>query len=556
MAAMPSRGACTTIDFSPSGPDPAGTAREPTVPVVDPLVAGEGGCAAVNSGTSTDVTSRWAAAEHPFVYEINTWPWLDGLSAGADRRVELGCVPEARWDAIAELGFDAVWLMGVWTRSPAGVAVALSNPTLCAGFEEALPGYGPEDVVGSPYCVRDYVVDPHLGGPEGLTAARDALARRGLGLILDFVPNHVAPDHPWTSTRPGLLLQGSAEELVNEPGSFIEVGGRVLALGRDPFFPAWPDVVQLNAFSPELRAAVVETLRAIADQCDGVRCDMAMLVMNDTFSKTWGDRGGDRPGDDYWPTVIPAVHETHPDFRFLAEAYWDLEWELQQQGLDFCYDKRLYDRLIHEDGEQVRLHLLADHSYQDRLVRFVENHDEPRAASILDPAREKAAAVTTLTQTGARLVHDGQIEGRKVHLPMFLGRFPAEPSDGELVTFYETLLTALTDATFRTGQWQLCERSGWPGNETAENLVAWSWEGATRWLVVVNLSDAAATGHVRVPWDDVRGHQWRLLDPTHDTAFERAGDDLRDGLYVELGPWDWHLLRIEPAPDADGQESR
>ena len=120
----------------------------------------------------------------------------------------------------------------------------------------------------------------------------------------------------------------------------------MLALGRDPFFPAWPDVVQLNAFSPELRAAVVETLRAIADQCDGVRCDMAMLVMNDTFAKTWDDRGGERPADDYWPTVISAVRQTHPDFRFLAEAYWDLEWELQQQGLDFCYDKRLYDRLM------------------------------------------------------------------------------------------------------------------------------------------------------------------------------------------------------------------
>ena len=408
-----------------------------------------------------------ARAAHPFVYEINTWPWLDGLSAGEGRCVDLGSVAEARWDAIADLGFDAVWLMGVWTRSPAGVAVAMSNPTLCASFAEALPGYGPEDVVGSPYCVRDYVVDPHLGGPAGLTAARDALAQRGLGLILDFVPNHVAPDHPWTRTRPDLLLQGSPEELANEPESFIEVGGRVLALGRDPFFPAWPDVVQLNAFSPELRAAVVETLRAIADQCDGVRCDMAMLVMNDTFAKTWDDRGGERPADDYWPTVISAVHQTHPDFRFLAEAYWDLEWELQQQGLDFCYDKRLYDRLINEDAEQVRLHLLADGSYQDRLVRFIENHDEPRAASILDPAREKAAAVATLTQTGARLVHDGQIEGRKVHLPMFLGRFPAEPASSELVTFYDTLLTALKDPTFRTGQWQLCERSGWPGNDTA-----------------------------------------------------------------------------------------
>ena len=311
-------------------------------------------------------------------------------------------------------------------------------------------------------------------------------------------------------------------------------------------------MVQLNAFSPELRAAVVETLRSIAEQCDGVRCDMAMLVMNDTFSRTWGDRGGERPADDFWPTVIPAVRRTHPDFRFLAEAYWDLEWALQQQGLDFCYDKRLYDRLIDGSGEPVRLHLLADRDYQNRLVRFIENHDEPRAASILEPAREKAAAVATLTQTGARLVHDGQIEGRRVHLPMFLGRFPDEPIDIGLATFYETLLTALEDPTFRTGSWQLCERSGWPGNESFQDLVAWSWDGATRWLVVVNLSGAVASGHVRAPWDDVRAHRWRLVDPTHDTIFERTGDDLRDGLYVELAPWEWHLMRLDPAPDATG----
>jgi hypothetical protein len=233
----------------------------------------------------------------------------------------------------------------------------------------------------------------------------------------------------------------------------------------------------------------------------------------------------------------------------VAEAYWDLEWALQQQGFDFCYDKRLYDRLVHESAEQVRLHLLAGDSYQTHLVRFIENHDEPRAASVFEPARERAAAVATLTQTGARLVHEGQLEGRKVHLPMFLARFPAEPGDPALESFYESLLSALSDRTFRRGQWRLCERSGWPGNDSAENLVTWCWDGDTRWLVVVNLSDATATGHVRTPWEDARGHQWRLVDPTHGATFDRTGDDLCDGLYVQLAPWDWHLFRVEPTSE-------
>ncbi|MFF0815836.1 alpha-amylase [Rhodococcus sp. NPDC003318] len=489
--------------------------------------------------------SRWAAADHPFVYEINTWPWLAGLSEGSGRRIDLASVPDAEWDAIAAAGYDAVWLMGVWERSPAGVAVALANPGLVDDFRAALPDYVPGDVVGSPYCVRDYRVDPILGGPAGLAAARAALARRGVGLVLDFVPNHVAPDHPWTRSHPEYFVRGTADDLGAEPAAFLEVAGSVLARGRDPYFPPWPDVVQLDAFSPALRSAVVDTLRSVADRCDGVRCDMAMLMTNDTFARTWGSRVGDPPGDEYWTTVIAAVHATHPGFTFIAEAYWDLEWSLQQQGFDFCYDKRLYDRLRSGDAAAVRAHLRGDPVYQRRLVRFVENHDEPRAASVFGREKQKAVTVAALTQPGARLVHHGQPAGRTVRLPVFLGRFPTEETDADLAAFHRVLLEALADSAFRTGTHRLCELSGWPGNETVADLAAWCWDGDRRWVVVVNLGDREACAHVRVPWTDVRGRGFRLVDPTRDLAYERSGDDLSDGLYVELGPWQWHLFRVD-----------
>jgi hypothetical protein len=156
---------------------------------------------------------------------------------------------------------------------------------------------------------------------------------------------------------------------------------------------------------------VIETLKQIADQCDGVRCDMAMLVMNDIFGRTWNERAGPAPSTEYWPTVISAVRVAYPGFLFLAEAYWDLEWSLQQQGFNYCYDKRLYDRILQGPAEQVRLHLLADDDYQHRLVRFVENHDEPRAASAFGATRSQVAAVAALTQCGARLLHNGQLQG-------------------------------------------------------------------------------------------------------------------------------------------------
>ena len=447
--------------------------------------------------------------------------------------------------------------MGVWERSPAGIAIALANDGLMDSFRRALPDF---DGRG---CGRLAVLHPELlrrRAPGWAGRARRRAGRRspsgGSRLILDFVPNHVAPDHPWTAAHPGYFVRGSDDDLARDPASFVRVGGSVLANGRDPYFPAWPDVVQLNAFSADLRGAVIETVTSIASQCDGVRCDMAMLTMNDTFERTWGDRGGPRPDADYWPTVIPAVRSAFPDFVFIAEAYWDLEWALQQQGFDYCYDKRLYDRLVHDGAEQVRGHLTADIAYQEALVRFIENHDEPRAAATFPGPKARAAAVAALTQTGARLVHEGQLEGRTVQLPVFLARRPDEPVDPELKAFYERLLTALADPVFRVGEWELAGCAGWEGNDTWQSLVAWGWRGESRRLVVVNLGDAPASGHVSLPWDELRGHAWRLDDPTTGEHYERSGDDLVNGLYVALDPWGWNLFTLTPiAPTEDASDA-
>jgi hypothetical protein len=485
--------------------------------------------------------------KHPLIYEINTVVWLRELGDAAGRPVTLATVPAAAWDGIAALGFDAVWLMGAWERSPAGRRVALANPGLLADFRRALPDWTEADVVGSAYCIRRYVVDAALGGPAGLTAARRELARRGLRLILDFVPNHVAPDHPWVQERPECFVRGSEEDARRDPASFLEVEGEVIACGRDPYFPAWPDVLQLNAFAPALRRAAIETLLDLASQCDGVRCDMAMLLMNDVFSRTWGGRVGPPPAADYWPEVIGAVRRERPDFRFIAEAYWDLEWALQQQGFDFCYDKRLYDRLEHRGAETVRLHLLADMPYQERLVRFVENHDEPRAAATFGPEQARAAAVTFATLPGARLFHEGQLEGRRVRLPVFLARRPAEPADGALVAFYRALLAALRTPALREGSWRLLERTGWPDNAVFENIVAWCWEkSGERFVVVVNLGAEPAQARVRFPWTDLDGRRLCLADAMSGGVYERDGGELVDpGLYVALPAWEFHLLAVE-----------
>ncbi|MBP1622920.1 MAG: alpha amylase, catalytic region [Acidobacteria bacterium] len=481
--------------------------------------------------------------KHPVIYEINTWVWIDELSRKYNRPITLAKVPPEEWDYLSAFGFDALWFMGVWERSPAGTAIANQNKSLLEDFRRALPDFRPEDNVGSPYCVRQYVVDEHLGGRTGLAVARSELAKRGLKLIVDFVPNHVAPDHPWVTRHPDYFIQGSADDARNDPASFVEAGGRIFACGRDPYFPAWPDVLQLNAFQPELRQAVIETLSDAASQSDGVRCDMAMLLLNHVFERTWGRRAGQRPASEYWADVISAINKSHPDFLFMAEAYWDLEWELQQLGFDFCYDKRLYDRLEHDSAESVRLHLSADLAYQKKLVRFIENHDEPRALSVFSPGKERAAAVTIATIPGAKLFHEGQFEGRKVRLPVFLSRRPAEPAEPAMQAFYPTLLSASRELA-RDGEWQLCERTGWPDNASYQNLVAWCWRDAGKHqLTVVNLSNSAAQGEVHLPWDELAGKSWQVTDLFSGQTYERNGDGMRNpGLYVDLPPWGFHVL--------------
>lgn len=484
--------------------------------------------------------------KHPVIYEINTWVWLGELERRHGRPVNLGSVPAEEWEAVALHGVDAVWLMGVWERSPAGIAISLRNEGLLADFTRALPDFSPADNVGSPYCVRGYQVDERLGGPSGLASARRALVEHGLRLILDFVPNHVAPDHPWVREHPEYFVRGEASDVESEPASFMELQGRVFACGRDPFFPAWPDVLQLNAFDPGLRKAARETVLDIAGQCDGVRCDMAMLMLSDVFGRTWGQRAGARPDEDYWRALIPAVKAEWPEFRFLAEAYWDLEWELQQQGFDACYDKRLYDRMEHEGAESVRGHLLADAAYQDGMVRFIENHDEPRAAEAFPGDRGRAAAVAIMTLPGFRLLHEGQFEGRRTRLPVFLARRPEEPADQGLADFYGRLLRATSRDAFRNGSWRLCEGSGWPDNRSCRNILAWCWDGdGQRFVTVVNFSSERSQARIQLPWENLRGRRWRLNDPLAGESFDRSGDEmLEGGLFVDLGPWRFHLFEV------------
>jgi hypothetical protein len=237
-----------------------------------------------------------------------------------------------------------VWFLGVWQTGAAGRKVSLENAEWRREFQELLRDFSDKDVCGSCFAVQSYTVHSDFGGNSALQRLRLRLRQRGMRLMLDFVPNHTAPDHIWVQEHPEYYVRGTDEQLAREPQNYTRVASRggplVLAFGRDPYFAGWPDTLQLNYANSDLWEARVSELENIATMCDGVRCDMAMLIVPEVFERTWGLRPAP-----FWPDAIRRVHARNPDFRFMAEVYWDMEWMLQQQGFDYTYDKRLYDRL-------------------------------------------------------------------------------------------------------------------------------------------------------------------------------------------------------------------
>ena len=308
--------------------------------------------------------------------------------------------------------------------------------------------------------------------------------------MLDFVPNHTGLDHPWVEDHPEYYVAGSELDLARAPGNYHRIwragGDLILAHGRDPYFPGWPDTLQLDYGNPATQEAMLAELMKIAGQCDGVRCDMAMLILPDVFQRTWGIHA-----EPFWPRATQAVRERFPGFCFMAEVYWDLEWTLQQQGFDYTYDKRLYDRLRDGPGSAGAGPLQGGTRLSGQARPLP---GEPRRAAGGRRFRARvheAAAVITFLSPGLRFLHQGQLEGRRKRISPHLRRGPDEVVDQRLSRFYRRLIDVLCRPVVRQGRWQLVEGSAaWEGNGTWDCFVAFAWEAAgdQRLLVAVNFA--------------------------------------------------------------------
>lgn len=487
---------------------------------------------------------------NPSIYEINTRIWIKRF-ASLNEKATLENIPSSYWDDFVKKGFDYVWLMGIWKTCDSVIDKYCFEEGLVKSYDRALKGWKHEDIIGSPYAVDVYEPNTKIGSLKSLLELKSQLNKKGIKLILDFVPNHFSADSSVVKSNPDVFLEVDIDTFKKDPYTFyqpVKNENKYFAHGRDPFFPAWQDTAQVNFFSKDARNFLTETLIDLTKICDGVRCDMAMLALNNVFNNTWGGillgNGFDFPKTEFWQDVIAAVKKERNDFIFIAEAYWDLEWKLQQLGFDCTYDKSLTDRLKMGSAKDVHDHLLANADYQKKSVRFIENHDEERAATVFGKEKSKAAAVIISTIQGMHFYHDGQFEGKRIKIPVQLGREPEDPPLIGMKDFYDKLLSITSHEIFKRGKWGLLTPgTSYNNNKSFENLLAWIWtfrEGKR--IVVVNYSDTVSTCRLKL---DVRGYREEFLikDLLNDQNYTRSAEEVfHQGLYIELKPYQAHIL--------------
>ena len=196
----------------------------------------------------------------------------------------------------------------------------------------------------------------------------------------------------------------------------------------------------------------------------------------------------------------------------------------------------------------MREHLRAGLDFQSKLARFLENHDEPRAAAAFAPGMHEAAAVITFLSPGLRFFHEGQLEGRRKRISPHLVRAPLEPADAALQQFYDGLLAVLRQPIVRDGQWSLLDCApACEGNWTSDDFIVWSWQardGLQR-LIAVNYAGNQGQCYARLPFPELSGHTVRLKDLTGPASYDRDGSDLVSrGLYLDLPPWGYHVFEV------------
>ena len=430
--------------------------------------------------------------------------------------------------------------------------------TWLAEYRRVLPDFDSSDVTGSPFAVRDYHVHADFGGDAALARLRARLAERGLRLMLDFVPNHVAPDHPWLDEHPDFFIEGTEEQLAAQPQNWRRIstarGERILAYGRDPYFAGWPDTLQLNYANPALQDAMLGGAAAHRHAMrrrplrhgDAGAAGRLRAHLGPGRGAVLAARDGRRPRR---TTRLP-VHGRGVLGSRVGPPAAGLRLHLRQAPL------RPTARGL--SARPVREHLYAGLDFQDRLARFLENHDEPRAAATFEP--DVSTAPQRLSRSSRRACASSTRDSARAERcasRCTLGEGLTKGTDSELAAFYDRLLACLDQPAFRDGEWQLARRAQRLGRQRLERQLHLLRAGPDRatsaasWPSTTQPAKPVLRRSCRGPtWPD---RTWRLVDALGDESMSAmAMTSPSSGLYLDLRPWGFNVFEVRRASLADG----
>ncbi|KAK8881185.1 hypothetical protein M9Y10_003916 [Tritrichomonas musculus] len=427
-------------------------------------------------------------------YEISTRPYLFLLSQKLKKQCKIRDIPAEEFDDWKNKGFNYVWFMGIWEVGPNSISIAKKHEGCIQGYNENLPGWTNDDIIGSPYCIVQYHVNSDIGTVDDIKWVREELKKREMKLIVDFVPNHTAFEAPeieehrnfyvWTRTP----LQDTDRYAPNG-----------IAYGKELESSSWTDCAQQNYFDLEFRQHQIKILKFIASIADGVRCDMSHCVLNDVFEQCWKNElqalGYERPSTEFWEDATKAVKADYPNFIFLAESYHNNEGKLIQCGFDYAYDKIPYDQLVYNNvGEFTQQIWNRSREYKSHGCFFTENHDEKRAVAVFGTyQRANAAAALLLTLPGMRFFNMNQWEGPRNKIDTHLRRALPEEPIPECIHFYDKLFEILKLDCMRKGEFVQYNIDG------SGTIPVWTYTYNNEHIIVtVNFSDNCSGGFIKL----------------------------------------------------------
>lgn len=473
------------------------------------------------------------------LYEITTRPYLYLLSQKLNKQCTIRDIPEQEFDDWQNKGFEYVWFMGVWELGPNGLKLSREDYGCIQSYNENLPGWTNDDVIGSPYCIVQYNINPTIGTLDDIKWLREQLHKRGMKLMLDFVPNHSAFEAPELAAHKNYYIWTS-----NPYQDTSRYASNGIAYGKEYESSSWTDTAQYNYFDLEFRQFQIKKLKFIASIADGVRCDMSHCVLNDVFERCWQNElralGYNKPSTEFWKDATTAVKAEYPDFIFLAESYHDNEPKLIECGFDYAYDKIPYDKLVYNNVYEFTQQIWArSRDYKSHGCFFTENHDEKRAVAAFETYQKaNAAAALLLTLPGMRFFNMYQWEGPRNRVVVQLRRAAPEAPNIECIHFYDKLFEILKLKCMKYGEFTQINVEG------SSTIPAWTYSyNNEHILVTVNYCGYRSGGYIKL--NDLPNVQSvPFKEMISGQIYYRNPSEVRNkGLFVLLEPYQVQIFK-------------